>query len=215
VSRRNPWAILYTSLIFGGIFVPYWYVGLLLCISLYLHVSLLDLGPAALVLLGASTVLVLGVFIVRTPVEQRLRERLGRLFAPLLALFLVLAAGELVLTTLANMNPLLMTPSGTWTHFMQIATISAVVAAVIVVVRPASRLERAITIRAAIRGIGRIVRLDMSRSRADFCSRVIGSISPTFMSVIAAVTSSSRIISTASFFTDPRRRRAAGRRASR
>jgi hypothetical protein len=147
MTRRDPWAILYTSLVFGGIFVPYWYTGLFFYISLYLRVPLLNLGPTGFILLGASTVLVLSIFVAPTQVEQRLRQRLGRFFSPLRALLLVLAAGELALTTLANMNPFLMTLSGTWSNFIEIATISAVVAAVIVVARPASRLERSIAIR--------------------------------------------------------------------
>jgi hypothetical protein len=148
VTRRNPWAILYASLVFGGILVPYCYLGLLLGFSLLVPFPLLDFRPTGLVLLGASTVLVLGVFIAPTQVEQRLRQRLGRLFSPLRALLLILAAGELALTTRASMNPFPMTPpSGTWSNLIEIATISAVVAAVIVILRPASRLERSITIR--------------------------------------------------------------------
>jgi hypothetical protein len=81
MARRDPWAMLYASLIFGGIFVPYYYLGLLLAAGLFLHLPL-HFGAMGLFLLVASTVLLLGVFIARTQIEQRLRQRLGRFLQP-------------------------------------------------------------------------------------------------------------------------------------
>jgi hypothetical protein len=148
VTRRDPWAILYTSLLFGGVLVPYYYVGLLLGVGLFLHLPAWHFSSTGLILLGASTVLLFGLFIARTQLEQNLRQRLGRFFSPLRALLLVLAASYLVLVTLVTMNPFpFAPPSGAWSNFIEIATISAVIAAIVVTIRPASRLERSITIR--------------------------------------------------------------------
>jgi hypothetical protein len=33
MSRRNRWAILYASLVFGGICIPYYYFGLYIALS--------------------------------------------------------------------------------------------------------------------------------------------------------------------------------------
>jgi hypothetical protein len=148
VSRRNPWAILYASLVFGGALVPYYYVGLILGVGLFLHLPPPHFVSAPLILLGASTALLLGVFIARTWVEQWLHQRLGHFFSPLRAVLLVLSAGYLVLVTLVTMNPFPFAPrSGAWANLIEIAVISAVTAAIIVIFRPASRLERSITIR--------------------------------------------------------------------
>ncbi|HEX8829312.1 MAG TPA: hypothetical protein VF778_14500 [Xanthobacteraceae bacterium] len=148
MSRRNPWAILYASLVFGVILAPYCSLGLLLGLSLFFHFPTPHFGIPGLVLLGVLTVLLLGVFIARTQVEQRLRQRLGRLLPPLLALLVMLAAGDLVLVTLETADPFpFAPPSERWANFIEITAIGAVVAAIAVIVRPASRLERSITIR--------------------------------------------------------------------
>jgi hypothetical protein len=148
VTSRNPWAIVYASLIFGGMLVPYYNVGLLLGVGLLLHLPASHFGSTGLVLLGASTALLLGVFVARTQVQQRLRQRLGRFFSPLRALLLALSAGYLILVTLVNMNPFpFVPPSGAWANLIEIATIGAVIAAIVVTMRPASRLERSITVR--------------------------------------------------------------------
>jgi hypothetical protein len=199
VTSRNPWAILYASLIFGGVLVPYYTVGLLLGVGLFLRLPASHFGSTGLVLLGTSTALLLGVFVARTQVEQRLRLRLGRFFSPLRALLLALSAAYLILVTLVNMNPFPFAPSsGAWANLIEIATIGAVVAAIVVTIRPASNGPLRSGSTAPIHGIGPIVRPDMSRSRADYCLRAIGFIRTISMSVIAA-TPRSRIISTASF----------------
>ena len=148
MARRNPWAILYASLVLGDILAPYCSVGLLLGLGLFFHFPLPHFGLPGFVLLGVSTVLLLGVFVARTQVEQRLRQRLGRFFSPLRVLLLVLAAGYLVLVTLVTADPFpFAPPSGAGANFFVIVTISAVVLAIVVSIRPASRLERSITVR--------------------------------------------------------------------
>jgi hypothetical protein len=147
MTRRDPWAILYASLIFGGLAIPYCYLALNIAVILLINFPL-HLGLLALFLLGASTAVLLLVFIARTPLERRLSQRLRRLFPLLRAILIVLAAGYLVVDILASMNPFpLMLPVASWSDFMMIAAIATVVATVVVVVRPPSRLERAIAIR--------------------------------------------------------------------
>jgi hypothetical protein len=144
MTRRDPWAILYASLLFGSIAIPYCYLALHIAVSLLINFPLrFRLLP--LFLLGASTALLLLVFIARTPLERRLSQWLGRLFPLLRAILVVLAAGYLVVDILATMNPFpLMLPVAFWSDLITIAAITTVVAMVVVVVRPPSRLETAI-----------------------------------------------------------------------
>jgi len=104
MTRRDPWAILYASLIFGGLAIPYCYLALNIAVILLINFPL-HLGLLALFLLGASTAVLLLVFIARTPLERRLSQRLRRLFPLLRAILIVLAAGYLVVDILASMNP--------------------------------------------------------------------------------------------------------------
>jgi hypothetical protein len=144
MTRRDPWAILYASLIFGGLAIPYCYLALNIAVILLINFPL-HLGLFALFLLGASTAVLLLVFIARTPLERRLSQRLGRLFPLLRAILIVLAAGYLVVDILASMNPFpLMLPVASWSDFITIAAITTVAAMVVVLARPPSRLERAI-----------------------------------------------------------------------
>jgi len=171
VARRNPWAILYASLVLGDILAPYCSVGLLLGLGLFFHFPLPHFGLPGFVLLGVSTVLLLGVFVARTQVEQRLRQRLGRFFSPLRVLLLVLAAGYLVLVTLVTADPFpFAPPSGAGANFF-------------VMSRSVRWFSRSSLVSGPHRGsngpsrsgstapthsIGPIARPDMSRSRADF-----------------------------------------------
>ena len=117
MTRRDPWAILYASLIFGGLAIPYCYLALNIAVILLINFPL-HLGLLALFLLGASTAVLLLVFIARTPLERRLSQRLGRLFPLLRAILIVLAAGYLVVDILASMNPFpLMLPVASWSDY--------------------------------------------------------------------------------------------------
>jgi hypothetical protein len=147
VTRRDPWAILYASLGFGGIAIPYCYFALQVTVSLLISFPI-SFRLTRLFLLGASTALLLLVFVARTRLEQRLSQTLGRYFPRLLAVLVVAAVGYLIAVTLALMNPFpLMLPVQSWADFITIAAVSALVAAVLVIVRPPSRLERAIASR--------------------------------------------------------------------
>jgi uncharacterized membrane protein YqjE len=94
-----------------------------------------------------STAVLLGVFIARTPLEQRLAERLGRLFPLLLLLLLATAVGDLVFITLLLMVQFLPAPADAWTTMIGVTAIAAVLVAIIVIATPPSRLERAIATR--------------------------------------------------------------------
>jgi hypothetical protein len=147
MSRRDPWAIFYASLIFGGIAIPYCYLALHITVALLVNFPL-PLSLTLVFLLGAPAALLLLVFIARTPLERRLMERLGRPFPVLRAVLILLAAGYLGLLTLTMMNPFpLMLPVQSWHTFITIAASTAALAAVIVIVRSPSRLERAIAAR--------------------------------------------------------------------
>jgi hypothetical protein len=142
VSRRNPWAILYASLVFGIIFTPYFYLSAYAAAGFFLPFEYADVFW-----LPFATALLLGVFIVRTPLEQRLADRLGWLFPLMLAALLLAAAGDLMFITLLMMVQFLPPLAEGWVGAIGITAIAAMLVAIIIIVRPPSRLERAITIR--------------------------------------------------------------------
>jgi hypothetical protein len=98
VSRRNPWAILYASLIFGGISTPYLYLGTYAARGLFSAFEYADV-----LWLPLSTALFMGVFIARTPLEQSFGDRFGRLFPPLRLVLLLAALCDLMFITLLLM----------------------------------------------------------------------------------------------------------------
>jgi hypothetical protein len=142
MSRRDPWAILYASLVFGVISTPYFYLGAYAAQEFFSPFEYADVFWLPL-----STALLLGVFIVRTPLEQRLADRLGWLFPLLLAALLLAAAGDLMFITLLMMVQFLPPSAAAWVGVIGITAIAAMLVAIIVIARPPSRLERAITIR--------------------------------------------------------------------
>jgi hypothetical protein len=94
-----------------------------------------------------STALLLIVFIARTPLEQRLAAGFGSLFPLLLVLLLVAAVADLMYITLLPEVQFLPAAPETWAHVIGITVIASMLAAIIVIARPPSRLERAIAIR--------------------------------------------------------------------
>jgi hypothetical protein len=142
VTRRDPWAILYAPLIFGGNSTPYWYLGIYAALGFFLPFEYPDVFRPTL-----STALLLGVFIARTPVEQRLVERLRRLFPLLLVLLLAAAMGDSMFITRLLMVLFLPAPAQAWGNVIGITAIAAVLIGVIVIAMPPSRLERTIAIR--------------------------------------------------------------------
>jgi hypothetical protein len=142
VSRRNPWAIAYASLVFGIIFTPYFYLSAYAAAGFFSPFEYADVFW-----LPFSTALLLGVFIVRTPLEQRLADRLGWLFPLMLTALLLAAAAELMSITLLMMVQFLPPLAEGWVGVIGITAIAAMLVAIIVIARPPSRLERAITMR--------------------------------------------------------------------
>jgi hypothetical protein len=89
----------------------------------------------------------LGVFIARTPLEQRLADRLGRLFPLLLALLLATAVSDSMFITRLLMVLFLPAPAQAWGNVIGITAIAAMLVGVIVIALPPSRLERNIAVR--------------------------------------------------------------------
>jgi hypothetical protein len=142
VSRRNPWAILYASLVFGGISTPYLYLGN------YAARGFFSAFESADVLwLPLSTVLLIGVFVARTPVEQSFGARFGRLFPPLRVVLLLAALGDSMFITLLLMIQTLPPDAQAFTDLIGTTAIAALTFAIIIVALPPSRLETAISIR--------------------------------------------------------------------
>ena len=147
MTRRDPWAILYAALLFGSIAIPYCYLALHIAGGLLFKLPLQFIFPSAL-LLNVSAAPLLFLFIAQTPLERRLRQRVGRSFSVMLAILVVAAAGVLGLLTLAMMNPLpFMLPAQSWFYFIAIAASTTAVAGLAVTLRLPSRLERAIATR--------------------------------------------------------------------
>ncbi|HEX8829311.1 MAG TPA: hypothetical protein VF778_14495 [Xanthobacteraceae bacterium] len=121
---------------------PYWYLGIYAAQSFFSAFEYADV-----LWLPLATALLLGVFIVRTPLERNFTERFGRLFALLLVLLLLAALGNLMYVTLLLMVQTLPPPAQAFTHLIGIVAIAALSVAVIVIALPPSRLERAIAIR--------------------------------------------------------------------
>jgi hypothetical protein len=142
MTRRDPWAILYASLIFGAISTPYLYLGGYAAQGFFWLFEYADLFWLPL-----STALLLGVCIARTPLEQRLADRLGRLFPLLLAPLAAASVGDLMYITLLSMVQFLPAQAEAWAGVIGITTIAAITVAIIVMALPPSRLERAIAIR--------------------------------------------------------------------
>ena len=142
MTRRDLWAILYVSLIFGGISTPHLYLGAYAAQGFFIPFEYADVYWLPL-----SSALLLGVFIMRTPLEQRLAGKLGWLFPVLLALLLATAVGDAMYITLFLMIQLLPPHAEAWTSVISVTAIAAITVGIVVMARPPSRLERAIAIR--------------------------------------------------------------------
>jgi hypothetical protein len=142
MTRRDLWAIPYVSLIFGAISTPYLYLGAYAAQGFFIPFEYADVYWLPL-----SSALLLGVFIVRTPLEQRLADTLGWLFPVLLALLLAAAVVDLMYVTLFLMVQLLPPHAEAWAGVIGITAIAAITVGIVVMARPPSRLERAIAIR--------------------------------------------------------------------
>ena len=142
LTRRDRWAILYASLIFGAISTPYWYLGIYAAMGFFL-----PLFTAGVFWLPLSTAVLLGAFIARTPLEQRLAGGLRWLFPLLRPPLLAAAAYNLVYVTLLLTVQLLPAVAEAWTDVIGIAAIASMLVAIIVVARPPSRLEQVIAMR--------------------------------------------------------------------
>jgi hypothetical protein len=142
VTRRDRWAILYASLIFGVISTPYLYLGVYAAQGFFFSFEY-----AEVFWLPLSTALLLGVFIARTRLEQRLAATLGWLFPVLLGLVMAAAVGDVMSVTLLMMVQLLPTPAAAWTGAISVTAIAAIIVAAVVMARPPSRLEQAIALR--------------------------------------------------------------------
>jgi hypothetical protein len=142
LTRRDRWAILYASLIFGAISTPYVYLGGYAVQGFFLPFEYADLFWLPL-----STALLLGVFIARRSLEKRLADGLGWLFPLLLAALLLAAAGDLMYLTLLLVVQFLSPLAEGWVGVIGITAIASMLVAIFVVVRPPSRLEQVIAMR--------------------------------------------------------------------
>ena len=142
LARRSILAILYSSLIFGSLAVPYCYIA----IGILIHNPITALTTVVL-WLAACTSLLLLIFISRSNLEETLTNKLGKYFRPLLIAVVIVAMGISCFIELGVANFALLVSVEYWYNLIMISGVATAFAFVAIILTRPSRLEKSIAFR--------------------------------------------------------------------